>query len=440
MSSEKVREIANTAYLAANYRRLGLSFTPPVQSLTDVDFYMFTMGQWIHKYYPDVEVTLKLTVRDHEIPLLKYLDLDDLRRSFEYAQSLVLRKTDLYFLRGIDLYGKNMFSEEYLSFLRTLKLPSFEISTKDGLSITFKGRWPEVIFWENVGMACISELYYRGVMKDLSEGDVQSVYAVADNRLENNLLEVKKHPEVIFSDFGQRRRHSFLWQKHVVGKAKRALPGQFSGSSNVYMAFHHDVDAKGTFAHAPTMVCTAIAKSIEEMRYAQYDVLKKWQDMHGKGLRIILPDTYGSEQFFANAPTWLLDWTGQRQDSGDPVVEIDRYISWLEEGGVDPKTKISISSDSHTVPSMISVVDHFKGRQTIPIGWGTGLTNDFAGTLPGNQHMRPFSMVVKPHMANGNYCVKLSNDISKATGPKKEIDRYVEIFGAQHRVTREVWS
>lgn len=439
MSSEKVREIANAAFKASNYRNLHGVFVPPIQNLTDTDFYKFSMGQFIHKYYPNVEVMSKLIVRDKNIPLWKYVDLDDLRQALDHIQSLLMRKTDLYYLRGMDLYGRNMFSEEYLDFLRMLKLSGYDISMKEGRTeISFKGLWSHQTYWETLAMPVISELYYRGVMKGLPEADVQSIFAVADNRLQNNLLEIKKHPYVFFADFGTRRRFSHLWHKYAIGEAKRVLPKQFTGTSNVYMASHHDLESKGTFAHEPTMVVTALAKSIEEMRNAQYKVLEQWQEMHGRGLRIILPDTYGSEQFFANAPEWLRDWTGHRQDSGDPVVEIERYNNWLKQGGVNPSDRISIPSDGLTVSSMIVIAKWFKDKTPTPNGWGTGFANDFAGTLPGNDHMRPFSMVIKAYQADDNYCVKLSNDVNKATGPKSEIARYIEVFGAQHRVAREV--
>jgi nicotinate phosphoribosyltransferase len=186
------------------------------------------------------------------------------------------------------------------------------------------------------------------------------------------------------------------------------------------------------------MVVTALQDTDEAMRQAQYEVLAKWQEMYGKGLRIILPDTYGSEQFFAHAPKWLTDWKGQRQDSGDPVVEVNRYLDWLKGYGIQPSDRISIPSDGLDVPAMVGISSQFNGVHPTPFGYGTGLTNDFASTLPGNNDMRPFSMVIKPFSANGRPCVKLSNDVSKATGPRAEIERYIKIFGAQQRVERPV--
>jgi len=414
------------------------TFVPPVQNLTDIDFYKFTMGQFIHKFYPDDIVTFKLIVRDKKIRLWQYVDLDDLQKSFEYVAGLSFRKTDFYYLRGMDLYDKHLFGEDYLSFLRTLKLSGFKIERTDGgVEITFTARWCEVSLWETIAMAIISELYYRGIMKRLSDDEIRSLYVVADNRLKNKLHALKQQGLIRFADFGQRRRNGFLWQKYVIGEAALVLKDQFIGTSNTWMAFKFDLNAIGTGAHELPMTVTALANSDDEMRYAQYKVLEQWQELYGQGLRIMLPDTYGSEQFFANAPAWLTSWRGQRQDSGDPVVEGERYMSWLRMHGVDPKERLTIFSDGLDIDPMKAIHEHFNGQHLVSYGWGTLFTNDVQGAIPGDENYRPFSMACKVVSVNGRPCVKLSNDTSKATGPKDEIARYMRIFGEQHRVTRD---
>lgn len=279
------------------------TFVPPVQSLVDIDFYKFTMGQFIHRFYPDEIVTFRLIIRDKNVRLFQYVNLEDLERAFEHIASLSFRKTDLYYLRGMDLYDKYLFGEDYLSFLKTVKLSGYKIAQVDGgIEITFTGRWCEVSLWETMALATVSELYYRGVMKHLSDDEIRSLYIVADNRLHNNLLEIKTHPNIRFADFGQRRRNGYLWQKYVIREAVRVLGEQFIGTSNTRMAIKLNLNPIGSIAHEPIMVVTALANSDDEMRHAQYKVLEQWQEMYGQGLRIFLPDTYGSEQFFAGAP------------------------------------------------------------------------------------------------------------------------------------------
>lgn len=416
------------------------SFVPPVRSLMDTDVYKPIMGQFIGKYYPGVDVTFRLMVRDRNIKLWEYVDQDELRMSLDHVRSLSMRKTDLYYLRGMDLYEKYMFGEEYLAFLQGFRLPEYELKQSDGvLDLSFSGEWKESSPWEIPAMAILSQLYYRGIMRRLTDDQIRDLYIVADNRLQNKLQKLKKHPTIRLSDFGTRRRHSFLWHKYVVGEMKRVLGDQFIGTSNLWLAMHYDLNAIGTNAHELPMVATALANSSEEMKQAQYDVLWKWQEMYGKALRVLLPDTYGSKQFFANAPLWLTLWGKQRQDSGNPQDEIKRYKTWLASYGISEKERMTIPSDGLTEDTMISLDTQNQGGHPLSYGYGTGGTNDFEGTLPDVPQFRPFSMVIKAVSANGRPCVKLSNDINKATGPKSEIARYLEVFGTQDRTERQVF-
>lgn len=413
--------------------------SPPVRSLMDTDFYKFTMGQLIHRHFPDVEVTFRIIIRDNDIPVWAIIDEQELRNSLDFAQGLSFPKTDLYYLRGIDLYDKYMFGEDYLSFLRTFRLPSYQMNkVEGGFSIDFTGPWASTSVWETIGLAIVSELYYRALMRKIPKHELEIVYARAMSRLYTKLETIRSRERIRFADFGQRRRHSFLWQEWVLGLCKKMMGGQFTGTSNTWMAFHHNLDAIGTNAHELPMVLTALANSEDEMRHAQYRVLELWQEMYGQGLRIFLPDTYGSAQFFKHAPTWLRDWRGQRQDSGDTIVEGCHYMNWLRKHGVDPAARVTVFSDGNDVQQMIRVDSFFGDEHPHPFGWGTLLTNDFATCHTDNKHFRPFSMVCKVVSANGRPCVKLSNNIKKATGPQDEVKRYLQIFGHEGRVEQSV--
>jgi nicotinate phosphoribosyltransferase len=48
------------------------------------------------------------------------------------------------------------------------------------------------------------------------------------------------------------------------------------------------------------------------------------------------------------------------------------------------------------------------------------------------------SMVCKVVSANGKPVVKLSDNVSKATGPKEEVERYKKIFGDKGRIAQDV--
>ena len=81
-----------------------------------------------------------------------------------------------------------------------------------------------------------------------------------------------------------------------------SLGDSFTGSSNTYLAYKHDLEAIGTNAHELPMALAALAKDDEELRAAQYRVLELWQKSYGGELLIMLPDTFGTTQFLSEAP------------------------------------------------------------------------------------------------------------------------------------------
>ena len=81
--------------------------------------------------------------------------------------------------------------------------------------------------------------------------------------------------------------------------------------------------------------------------------------------------------------------------------------------------------------------NRFQGRVRASFGWGTLLTNDFRGLVPGDR-LAPFSLVCKAVSANGRPTVKLSDNPEKAMGPDDEIARYKRVFGVGQQERMEV--
>lgn len=412
---------------------------PPVTSLTDVDFYKFPMVQFIYQNYRGTKVTFKLIIRDKDIPVGRYVSEERLRDCLDLARDLYVTSDERQYLRNTEHYGKGLFKEDYLDFLRTFRLPPYRLEKNgDDIELTFRGPWVMVSMWETIALAIISELYYRSLLLGMSGRELEVMYARAQERIRVKLETLLLHPTVRFSDFGQRRRHSFLWQGWVIGLCKEMMGAQFLGTSNTRMAAHYGVSAIGTNAHELPMVVTALADTEEEKRSAQFKLLQKWEEMYGQGLRIMLPDTFTSQRFFENVPPKFCEWSGVRQDSGDPVAFGERYISWLEHYGIDPKEKTIIFSDGLDVAAMVGLEKHFRGRIKTVFGWGTLLTNDFRDCIPGNKLLRPFSMVCKVVEVNGRPCVKLSDNPNKATGPAEEVARYKKIFNVGSQTAQVV--
>ncbi len=173
------------------------------------------------------------------------------------------------------------------------------------------------------------------------------------------------------------------------------------------------------------------------MRQAPYDVLSDWHEEHDGNLRIILPDTYGTEGFLNNAPDWLAKWTGIRIDSGDPIQGAENAIKWWKIRGEDPTQKLVIFSDGLDVAKISELQSLFHGRVRVSFGWGTLLTNDFRGLVP-NDALEPFSLVCKAISADGRPTVKLSDNPNKAMGPADEIARYKRVFNVGQQSVQRI--
>jgi nicotinate phosphoribosyltransferase len=209
----------------------------------------------------------------------------------------------------------------------------------------------------------------------------------------------------------------------------------FLGTSNCLIALKRDIEAVGTNAHELPMVYAALADTDEELARAPYEVLADWQQDYAGNLLVILPDAYGTTNFLRSAPDWLRNWTGIRIDSKDPIEGGEEAIAWWESRGEDPCKKRAIFSDGLDVDRICEIHRRFHGRVRLGFGWGTLLTNDFRG-LAQNGVLDPISIVCKVLSANGRPTVKLSDNPSKAIGPKAEIERYKRVFalGAQEAV------
>ncbi|MEM7723085.1 MAG: nicotinate phosphoribosyltransferase, partial [Pseudomonadota bacterium] len=218
---------------------------------------------------------------------------------------------------------------------------------------------------------------------------------------------------------------------------QEGLGPAFTGTSNCLIAKNRDLEAIGTNAHELPMVYAALAQTDDQLATAPYDVLSDWHEEHDGNLRIILPDTYGTEGFLTRAPDWLAGWTGIRIDSGDPAKGAETAIAWWKARGEDPREKLVIFSDGLDVDKIEALHRQFAGRVRVSFGWGTLLTNDFRGLVP-DDTLAPFSLVCKAVAANGRATVKLSDNPEKAMGPKAEIERYKRVFGVGEQERVEV--
>jgi nicotinate phosphoribosyltransferase len=419
---------------------------PIARSLLDTDFYKLLMLQFIWKHFPTTRASFALQNRTTHIRLGDIVEVGQLREQLEATRKLRLHKSELIWLAG------NTFFDFCLS--------DFDLSIEDGqIALRFDGLWTETTLWEIYALSIIDELKTRAALKKLSEFELDVLYARAKSRLWEKMERLRGVPGLSLSDFGTRRRHSFLWHEYVVLAMRDVLGESFTGSSNTYLAYKHDLEAMGTNAHEIPMALAALADTDDELCTAQYRMLELWQQTYQGELLILLPDTFGTTQFLRHAPDWVANWTGQRIDSKDPFIGGDEYIAWLKERGCDPRRKRLIASDALDVGRILALHAYFGGsllgnatpddfrsgadfqdpqrwrhepRIRFSSGWGTFLTNDFRNCDPqGDGSFNPVSLVCKLSEVEGRPAVKLSDNYAKAMGPPDEVERYRRIFGVE---------
>jgi nicotinate phosphoribosyltransferase len=403
---------------------------PIVRSLIDTDFYKLLMCQSVFRNKPNTQVTFSLINRTTSVPLAKLIDEGELREQLDHIRSLSLSRGESTWLRGNTFYGKRqMFRPDFMEWFEGLRLPPYHLERKgDQYELTFEGSWPEVMLWEIPALAVLMELRSRAVLNDMGRFELQVLYARAMTKVWEKIERLRQVDGLGIADFGTRRRHSFLWQDWCVQAMMEGLGDAFTGTSNCLIAMRREVEAIGTNAHELPMVYSALAEDDAALAQAPYDVLSDWHEEHDGNLRIILPDTYGTQGFLDNAPDWLAGWTGIRVDSGDPAAAAEIAIRWWQERGEDPRDKRVIFSDGLDVDKIAELHRQFSGRVKASFGWGTLLTNDFRGLVP-DDGLAPFSLVCKAVSANGRPTVKLSDNPEKAMGPADEIARYKRVFG-----------
>ena len=421
-------------------------FDPIVRTLLDTDFYKILMAQMLHEKHWNDHATFALSNRSRDVRLADMIDMGELREQLDHARSLRFEPNELIWLRGQTFYGQEgMFTPHFIDFLRRLRLPEYELSADaetGQIRFATHGRWCEATFWEIPLLSIVNEMRCRAILKGMSRSRLDILYARAKVKLYAKLERLAGLPDLNLTDFGTRRRHSFLWQEHCVLTAAEVLGKGFTGTSNAYLAMTHGLEAKGTNAHELPMGFAAMCGPDDDacLKAAQYRVLQQWQSSYRGELLVFLPDTFGTTQFLADAPQWVANWTGARPDSKAPVEAGEELIAFWKRMAVDPQKKLIVFSDGMDVPltggeanghDILGVHRHFHGRVRLGFGWGTMLTNDFLGCDPQDgESLKPISLVCKLVDANGHSAVKLSDNYAKAMGPPDEVARYRRVFGS----------
>src|SRR6218665_106265 len=179
--------------------------------------------------YPKVNATFSLINRTKSVRLAEEIDIDELRAQLDHARTLRFTKKEMIWLAGNSFYGsRQICSPEFLRWLEGFRLPEYHLEKRDGQYVLeFPGKWVETTMWEIPALAIINELRSRAALRNYGPFTLDVTYARAKAKMWEKVERLKRLSSLRISDFGTRRRHSFLWQRWCVEALKEGLGDSF---------------------------------------------------------------------------------------------------------------------------------------------------------------------------------------------------------------------
>ena len=386
-----------------------------ISSILDTDLYKFTTSYAYSKLFPRAYGEFEFVDRSNG----DYPEGFDhlLKKELEQMAGLSLTSGEEAFIRKQMPYLPPI----YIDFLKGFRFDPSEVDIRleeSKLKIRASGLLYRVTLWETPILATVSELWFR---ESGQHPDVGYMEQAAIDKA----IRMKEHG-ITFSLFGMRRRFSFDVEDRVTELLKQHAGESLFGTSNVYMAYKHNINVSGTHPHE----WVQFHGSIYGYKMANYMSMEDWINVYDGDLGTVLTDTYTTDVFLRNfSKKHAALFTSLRHDSGDPFLFADKVIQRYEELRVNPKMKYLVFSDSLNVDKAIEIKDYCGDRIGVTFGIGTNLTNDVSvETRSMNIVMKLFrcKMTAKEPWQG---CVKLSDVEGKHTGSEREIALVKETLG-----------
>ena len=386
-----------------------------IRSILDTDLYKFTTSYAYSKLFPRAFGEFEFVDRSND----SYPEGFDvlLREELNKMSELSLTEGEVSFIKQQMPY----LPPTYIDFLRGFRFdPSeVEVGMENGmLKVKATGLLYRVTLWETPILATVSELFFR------TEGKHPDNEYMEKAAIEK-ALKMKEH-DITFSLFGMRRRFSFDVEDRVTELLKENAGESLYGTSNVYMAYKHNLNVSGTHPHE----WVQFHGSIYGYKMANYMSMEDWINVYDGDLGTVLTDTYTTDVFLRNfSKKHAALFTSLRQDSGDPFVFVDKVIKRYEELRIDPKLKYLVFSDSLNVEKAIKIKSYCGDRIGSTFGIGTNLTNDVGYDIKSMNIVMKLFRCKMTEKESWQECVKLSDVTGKHTGSEREISLAKEVLG-----------
>ncbi|MFC0179131.1 nicotinate phosphoribosyltransferase [Thorsellia kenyensis] len=380
---------------------------PIIKSLIDTDAYKLFMQQAVYHLYPDTVITAEFRCRNNE-NLGEYVNL--IIEQINFLADVHLNEEEYHYLLSL-----NIFNDEYLTWLKSFRFNpnQIKIANQGGkLILTISGKWVEAILWEVPLLAIISEVAHKAV-QTINQNDI---ILIAKDKLINNLNELvdestkENIPLTDFQliEFGTRRRYSFEVQNTIIETLKEFeienSPNFFSGTSNLFFAFKHNLNAVGTQAHEWFQAHQQLAPSLET---SQQFALSQWLKIYPTQLPIALTDCINMDAFLRDFDAnFASQFQGLRHDSGDPITWGEKALAHYQQLSINAQNKKLVFSDNLDLTKALSIYRHFLGRIQTSFGIGTRLTCNIPT-------IKPHNIVIKLTTCNGKPVAKISDEPGK---------------------------
>ncbi|MDR3613752.1 MAG: nicotinate phosphoribosyltransferase [Candidatus Obscuribacterales bacterium] len=378
-----------------------------MRSILDNDLYKFSMQNAVLRLYPDIVVKYRFTDRAPKGNWTKEA-LRALKRKIKAAEKAKLSLVERIWCE------KNMpwINRGYWEYLANYRFNSKEVKVglhKGKLQVEIAGLWCRTILWEVPLLAMISETYYEEIDTNWTDDGQDELMLEKSRRL--------TEANVIWGDFGTRRRRHFEAQERVVRICQHNP--NFTGTSNVYLAMKYGVKALGTMAHEWIMAHSALFS----LRHANRFALRAWMDVYQGALGVALPDTFGTDAFLRDFDKLLASqFDSVRHDSADPYIWAEKMIAHYGKLGINWVTKPLGFTDGNDVDSAIAIklwVAEKGGKCWF--GIGTSMSNDYGAQSPALKIVIKLAEVID-HSGIVVPVVKLSDSPEKASGDPDAVE------------------
>ena len=376
-----------------------------IHSILDTDLYKFTTSYAYTKLFPYAMGTFSFKDRDETVYNDRFME--QLHDAVDQLAEVSLKEEELEYMTRHCRFLPRVYWEWLSSFRFRPDKVKIVLDEDRHLNIEITDYLYKATLYEVPLLSIVSEIRNRSLGHEV---DMDGTIA----RLAHK-AELSNEHQLLFSEFGTRRRFSFEVQDKVLGYLKQHAR-YCTGTSNCYFAMKHGMKPMGTHPHEWFMFHGAQFG----YKHANYLALENWVNVYDGDLGTALSDTFTSDAFLSNLSrkqAKLFD--GVRCDSGNEFEFTDKLIARYQELGIDPTTKTIIFSNALDFEKALDIQAYCRGRIRCSFGIGTNLTND-TGYKPSNIVMKLTRCKMNANQ-EWRECVKLSDDLGKHIGSEAEV-------------------